>query len=122
MGEQMEGQSQDDIVKAVYAYAAEEMRNDVPNDKIKASLVERGLSEDVAASVVSDLAKAKSDLIRETGNKNMLYGALWAIGGTVVTMATYSAAKGGGTYIVAWGAILFGIVQFFQGLSQASKA
>jgi hypothetical protein len=55
---------------------------------------------------------------KATGSKNMLYGALWCIGGIVVTAVTYSAASSGGTYIVAWGAILFGGLQFLQGLYQ----
>lgn len=46
----------------------------------------------------------------------MLYGTLWAIGGTVVTAVTYSAASGGGVYVIAWGAIVFGIIDFFIGL------
>ena len=55
---------------------------------------------------------------KEVGKKNMLYGALWFIGGVVVTIGTYSAASGGGSYLVAWGAILFGGIQFLQGLYQ----
>ena len=55
-----------------------------------------------------------------SGKKNMIYGALWCIGGIVVTAVTYSAASGGGTYIVAWGAIIFGAIQFFYGLMQYS--
>lgn len=51
------------------------------------------------------------------GGKDMLVGALWCIGGIVVTALTYSAAsEGGGTYVVAWGAILFGGIQFLRGL------
>lgn len=48
----------------------------------------------------------------------MLYGALWCIGGLVVTALTYSAASDGGTYVVAWGAVLFGAIQFFKGVWQ----
>jgi len=48
--------------------------------------------------------------------RHMLYGILWAVGGTVVTVVTYSAARGGGVYVVAWGAIIFGIIDFFRGL------
>ena len=49
----------------------------------------------------------------------MLYGALWCIGGIVVTAVTYSTALvRGGTYYLFWGAILFGFLQFFQGLFQ----
>ena len=55
---------------------------------------------------------------KNTGKRNMLYGTLWFVGGLVVTVGTLSAASGGGTYIIAWGALLFGGIQFVQGLIQ----
>jgi hypothetical protein len=57
---------------------------------------------------------------RAAANLRMLYGALWCIGGIVVTSLSYTSAANspsGGTYVVAWGAIVFGAVRFFQGLS-----
>ncbi|MEI6900821.1 MAG: hypothetical protein WCL00_13160 [Bacteroidota bacterium] len=54
------------------------------------------------------------------GARNMIVGALWCIGGIIVTAVTYDAVKDtGGTYFVAWGAILFGALQFFKGVFQA---
>lgn len=53
------------------------------------------------------------------GGRNMLIGACWCIGGIVVTAATYSAAQGDGTYVVAWGAIVFGSIQFLRGVFQS---
>jgi hypothetical protein len=50
--------------------------------------------------------------------RKMVFGALWCLGGTLVTVFTYSLAASnpsGGTYLVAWGAILYGAVKFFQG-------
>jgi hypothetical protein len=55
---------------------------------------------------------------REVGKKNMVYGALWCIGGTLVTVCSYQAASAGGHYIIAWGAVVFGAFQFFKGLAQ----
>jgi ribosomal protein S27E len=55
------------------------------------------------------------------GPKNLLSGALWCIGGIVVTIATYAAAEPGGTFIIAWGAILFGGLQFLEGLCQTAR-
>jgi hypothetical protein len=47
--------------------------------------------------VIPEVVKATKAI----GSKNMLYGALWCIGGIVVTVVTYSAASsGGGTYSV----------------------
>jgi hypothetical protein len=56
-------------------------------------------------------------------NGNMLIGAAICIAGIVITIVTFSyAAKiGGGTYIVAWGAILFGALQFLKGAAQAGQ-
>jgi hypothetical protein len=55
---------------------------------------------------------------RKVGVKNMLFGALWCFGGIVVTAMTYQAASNGGHYIIAWGAVLFGAIQFLRGLFQ----
>jgi hypothetical protein len=55
---------------------------------------------------------------RAMANRNMLVGGLWCVGGILVTGYTLAASSGpgGGTYVVAWGAILFGGIQFFRGL------
>jgi len=51
--------------------------------------------------------------------RNMIVGAVWCIVGIVITAATYGAAsRRGGTYVVAWGAIIFGGFQFLKGLLQ----
>ena len=58
------------------------------------------------------------------GQNNMIFGALWCVGGIVVTAVTYSSAvssPGGGHYIIAWGAIVFGAVQFFKWLLQSAE-
>jgi hypothetical protein len=111
--------------QAVYNYAAERLiKDDVPPAQVRNELMAQGLSEEVAALVVRQLQAARnggSREAREAGQKNMLLGALWCIGGTVVTVVSYSAASGGGgRYIIAWGAIIFGAIQFFRGLSQMS--
>jgi hypothetical protein len=54
-------------------------------------------------------------------NKHMLIGGLWCIGGLLVTALSYGAAIGGGSYVVAWGAIVFGAIQFFRGLLAKSR-
>ena len=58
------------------------------------------------------------DAKRSRNQRNMLVGGLWCVGGTAVTLVTYSAAsgEGGGTYVVAWGAIIFGALQFLSGM------
>lgn len=110
--------SEQQILQAVYAFAAKQMKSGSSPQQVQARLVEEGLDQDSAAIVVSNLVDVRS----KAGRKNMLQGALWCLGGIVVTAATYSAASAGGTYMVAWGAIIFGAIQFFRGVGQAREA
>ena len=48
--------------------------------------------------------------------KNMLIGGLVCIIGTVITVVTFANAEDGSSYVVAWGAIVFGGLQFLFGL------
>lgn len=48
----------------------------------------------------------------------MLVGGLIALAGGAVTLFTYQAAQGGGSYVVAWGAMAFGVLQFGIGVFQ----
>ncbi|MEE8500243.1 MAG: TerB family tellurite resistance protein [Kiloniellales bacterium] len=54
----------------------------------------------------------------DPGVRNMGLGFLWFAGGGLVTLVTYSAASGGGVYVVAYGAIAVGALQFLVGLGQ----
>ena len=59
--------------------------------------------------------------LRATAGRNIVVGALWCVGGILVTSLSYSAAANsptGGHYFMAWGAILFGGIQFFKGLAK----
>ena len=55
---------------------------------------------------------------RSQATRQMLVGAGLVILGVVITSATHDAAvsNGGGTYVVAYGPIVFGVIRFFQGL------
>ena len=108
-----------EFVNGIYRYAAELMFERKKNKhETKKILVEKGLREEDADVVIANLQAEAKQAKREAGSKNMLYGALWCIGGTVVTLVTYSSASEGDSYIVAWGAIIFGAIQFLRGLYQ----
>ena len=53
--------------------------------------------------------------------RNLIVGGIFCVIGTVVTVASYAAASGsseGGSYVVAWGAILFGGIQALRGVGE----
>jgi hypothetical protein len=48
----------------------------------------------------------------------MIRGLLWTVGGIIVTALTYAfASQLGGTYFIFYGAIIFGLIDFFVGLT-----
>ena len=110
--------SEEEIVREVYEFAAQQMESGMSDQQIRNSLIENGLDRESAMIVVSNLVKMRSEAIGAAARKEMLYGALWCIGGTAVTVGTYSITPNGGPFIIAFGAIIFGVIQFFRGLVQ----
>ncbi|MFY1048309.1 hypothetical protein [Chryseobacterium sp. GP-SGM7] len=55
-------------------------------------------------------------LEQKHANKDVLYGGLWFVGGLVVTLVSVSSGKGG---FIAYGAVIFGGIQFFRGLMKS---
>jgi hypothetical protein len=108
-----------------YNFAVEQIRQGVAPEVIEKSLIQRGMDAQKAATLVGNLKQSvkqsKTNGLKQVGRKNMLYGALWCIGGVVVTALSYQAAanSGGGRYVLAWGAILFGGLQFVRGFIQS---
>ncbi len=111
-------------VESVYSVAAEQMSRGVDASGIEKLLTQRGLDADAAATVVSNLEQMKSRAHREKGQKMMMYGAFCGIAGIVVTTLTYSmaASAGGGSFVVAWGAIIFGGIEFLRGFVEYVKS
>lgn len=48
---------------------------------------------------------------------NIGIGLFLIVIGVIVTAVSYSAAAGGGRYVVAWGAILVGVIRLVRGLA-----
>ena len=63
----------------------------------------------------NDAARSQA---RSQAITKMLVGGGLVLLGVVITTATHDAAvnNGGGTYVVAYGPIVFGVIRFFQGL------
>lgn len=109
--------SPEQAVEKVYAIAANMMVHQNKNSyEVRKELTAMGLDEESARVVVENLERQISEAKRGKAKKDMLYGGLWFFGGLIVTLVSLSAASGGGTYVVAYGAIIFGGIQFFRGL------
>lgn len=103
-------------------YVAMRMGQGLTNKQIGLELVEAGMDPKRATELITALAEAKAKAMRSSGIRLALWGLLWCGGGIAITVATLNAAKNGGSYVVAWGAILFGGIEIIQGLVRASTA
>jgi hypothetical protein len=60
----------------------------------------------------------ESEAMKSRARRKMVIGALFVVGGALVTTITYSLAANsptGGTYFVFWGAMVFGFVDLVVG-------
>ncbi|KOS05532.1 hypothetical protein AM493_05410 [Flavobacterium akiainvivens] len=106
-----------------YNFAANLMINQDKNRyEVTTALMNLGMPESEAAIMAESVETEVANAYKAKANKDMLWGAVWCVGGIIVTAATYSAASGGGKYVVAWGAILFGGTRFVRGLMASMKA
>jgi len=95
--------------------------NDTSEKEILDGLIERGLEEDRAKEMLFETSKKVSQLVSYYDTQINIGGLCFFLG-LFVTLLTYSQAKtGGGLYIVAWGAILFGAIRFFKAIPQKNR-
>jgi hypothetical protein len=72
------------------------------------TLVESGVDAETANAIVGNIELQLDSAKKGRANKDMLYGALWCIGGIALTVADVG--------YIFWGAIVFGGIQFFRGV------
>lgn len=117
--QEMSQAERENAAKAVYSYAADLMKRGQSDQAIQIELVAKGLSPDVAMTIINNLRQVRSQGSGSSAMKNMLIGAAIAIVGIVITVGTYASAAstpGGGRYVVFYGLIIVGAIQFLRGL------
>lgn len=108
--------AQQQLVDKIYTFSANLMIKEkkTRSETIKV-LVSQGIDQNMAITVVNELHKTIVEEKRKKGSRDILFGSLWFVGGIFFTAITLTEAKKGGTYIVAWGAVLFGALQIIRG-------
>lgn len=117
----VEYSSNDELVEAIYTFAAEQMQQRVPYGEIRSHLTSRGLDNELASIVIRNVLQANSSATKALGKSNMVYGALWCLGGVAVQSLRSGALNSGITTLLIWGAIVFGGFSFARGFFQWMK-
>ena len=81
-------------------------------------LIDNGEDAKQAENIVNKLLLYASESNNKSTNNSLIYGLVLFFGGVLVTIITYSNAQGGGTYVIAWGAILIGAYRIFKAVTR----
>jgi len=109
-----------EFTQAVWTYALDEKAGGATDEDIRKGLAAYGLDEEHATLITTSLENTAKEGLA-THKANMTRGAITCAVGLLITFWTMSAAQGGGTYVVAWGAIVFGAIRFFRSLPAKEK-
>ena len=100
-----------------FQYAVMELASNKPHQAVEKLLVGRGASLETAKTVVKDAQYAVKKARREKYKKRMTRGLLWTVVGVVITCGTLAFSDVlGGKYVLFYGAIIFGFIDFVVGL------
>jgi hypothetical protein len=122
--------------RALFFYVLDHLKEGEEHEEIEHTLIRYGYSVDEAARIVADVADRRRHFLRAQtstrrsgapeypGRTNMIVGGIICVVGVVITAVAFALASQngrGGGYIVAWGAIIFGGIQFIRGLLQSQE-
>jgi hypothetical protein len=91
----------------------------ISSDAVACRFCQRPLDQQTRQAAAAAQEIANHDYRKKQSLKTMLIGLAMLVVGIAITVGTYAAAsssRGGGSYVVTWGLIIFGGFRFFQGL------
>ena len=115
------GASQEDVLSNMLQYAAVAIAEGKSKRVVVDEFVQDDVPEDMAEQIVQQANSYKKSEFRKAGIRTLLIGVGFVVAGAVVTGITYSAASGGGTYVVTTGLFLVGAWNILKGLFRMAK-
>jgi hypothetical protein len=104
-------------LSGLFQYAMMELSSNKSHQAVEKLLVSRGASLESAKTIVKDAQYAVKKARREKYKKRLTRGLIWTVLGVVITCGTYAfASELGGKFVLFYGAIIFGFIDFIIGL------
>jgi hypothetical protein len=105
--------------RQILEFAASEIVQGANGAELQRKLVNEGIDPSAAPSIIAAADSVVVEAKRRDINGRTLSGFLLFAVGIVITAATYTGAEStGGPYIVAWGAVVYGLMQFVRGIRE----
>jgi len=99
-------------------------------EKIVSSFSKQGVPEEKVRNFYNEITKLAAEYkespegrkqLASQFSRRILYGVLWAVGGTIATVVSMNSASSGGRYYIFWGAIIWGVIDIIRGIVGWSK-
>ena len=114
-------QEQDqEAIEYWFEFILARLENNRPAE-VEQELVGMGWSSEDAQDLVGQVRVVKRNAVRKDGWGKVILGTVVALVGGGITGGTYLLAGPGGTYVVAWGIIIFGVVWLLIGLVRVAN-
>jgi hypothetical protein len=91
--------------------------------EIETELSKGGVDQDLIKEIMIQVEGKTPEALAEKSEMDMRHGLYWLLGGILVSVVTYMIARAsekGGVYIIAYGAVIGGVIQFLRGLLGSS--
>lgn len=88
--------------------AAELTLQNIPWSRIVPELIGRGCPENVATQIAQGVENQRKEAVRKAAEKAFIRAFFWCALGVIVTAASYSSARPGGSYLITTGLFIFG--------------
>jgi hypothetical protein len=102
-----------------YLFAMNQLKSKTPPEQVEAQLITSGVTAPTSHALVGTLQATRRQADRAAGKRTLLLGGLWTVGGLAITLLGQAVAnERGGSYLILWGAVIIGALQFLAGLRQ----
>jgi hypothetical protein len=104
-------------LSGLYRFAAMELANKQSPKTIVKKLTDQGVTPVVADKIVNETQKVFNKARTDKSKKRMTRGLIWIVVGIVLTCGTMAFSSNlGGKYVLFYGAIIYGVIDFVVGL------
>lgn len=112
----------DQAVEQLYDYVATGLNDGKSVNTLTAELVQHGVPNETASTIVSQVSEARIEALRRRGIKTVAIGVGFFVLGIIITGVTYATAAPGQTFVVTTGLFLIGVFNMARGLFRVITA
>lgn len=114
--EKMEVEKETDTDGELRKYAVSLLANDKLESEVISNLTEQECNQEDAKRIVEEAVAQLEEKEKKVKRQYLVFGCLFFFGGIIVSVWSYIQAYNGGTYIITWGAVLFGAMMLYKGM------